>query len=72
MWYNVRSTLVNQDCVRGAILRYGKYPFLKGFSTSLLESVFMHNLTPWERTERVLLLIAVIVLLLDLLYWRPL
>lgn len=32
----------------------------------------MHNLTPWERTERALVLIAVIVLLLDLLYWRPL
>lgn len=31
----------------------------------------MHNLTPWQRTERVVLLLAVIVLLLDLLYWRP-
>lgn len=32
----------------------------------------MHNLTPWERTERVVFLLAVVVLLLDLLYWRPL
>ena len=32
----------------------------------------MHNLTPWQRLERVVILIAVIVLLLDLLYWRPL
>ena len=28
-------------------------------------------LTPWEKFERVLLLIAVIVLLADLFYWRP-
>ena len=72
MWYNVRSTLVNQDCVRGAILRYGNYPSLKGFSIFFIGVCFMHNLTPWERTERAILLIAVIVLLLDLLYWRPL
>ena len=32
----------------------------------------MHNLTPWERLERGAILVAVIVLLLDLLYWRPL
>ena len=32
----------------------------------------MHNLTPWQRLERVVVLVAVIVLLLDLLYWRPL
>jgi hypothetical protein len=32
----------------------------------------MHNLTPWQRLERVVILVAVIVLLLDLLYWRPL
>jgi hypothetical protein len=31
----------------------------------------MHNFTPWQRLERVVLLVAVIVLLLDLLYWRP-
>lgn len=31
----------------------------------------MHNLTPWERIERILLLLAVMVLLLDLFYWRP-
>jgi hypothetical protein len=28
-------------------------------------------MTRWEKLERVLLLLAVIVLLLDLLYWRP-
>ena len=28
-------------------------------------------MTRWEKFERVLLLLAVIVLLLDLLYWRP-
>jgi hypothetical protein len=28
-------------------------------------------LTPWEKLERVLLLIAVMVLLTDLFYWRP-
>jgi hypothetical protein len=28
-------------------------------------------LTPWEKFERVLLLIAVMVLLADLFYWRP-
>ena len=31
----------------------------------------MHNFTPWQRLERVALLVAVIVLLLDLFYWRP-
>jgi len=29
------------------------------------------NLTPYEKFERVLLLIGMIVLLLDLFYWRP-
>ena len=28
-------------------------------------------LTPWEKLERVILLLAVMVLVLDLLYWRP-
>jgi len=28
-------------------------------------------MTPWEKFERVLLLIAVMVLLADLFYWRP-
>jgi hypothetical protein len=28
-------------------------------------------MTPWEKLERVILLIAVIVLIADLLYWRP-
>jgi len=28
-------------------------------------------LTPYEKFERVILLLAVIVLALDLLYWRP-
>ena len=28
-------------------------------------------LTPWEKFERVLLLIVVMVLLADLFYWRP-
>jgi hypothetical protein len=28
-------------------------------------------LTPWEKLERVILLLAVMVLMLDLLYWRP-
>ena len=28
-------------------------------------------LTPWEKFERVLLLVAMIVLLTDLFYWRP-
>jgi hypothetical protein len=28
-------------------------------------------MTPWEKLERVAFLLAVIVLLLDLLYWRP-
>jgi hypothetical protein len=28
-------------------------------------------LTPWEKLERVLLLIAFMVLMLDLFYWRP-
>ncbi len=31
----------------------------------------MHNFTVWERIERILLLLAVMVLLLDLFYWRP-
>lgn len=28
-------------------------------------------LTPYEKTERVILLLAVMVLVLDLTYWRP-
>ena len=28
-------------------------------------------MTPWEKLERVILLLAVVVLALDLLYWRP-
>ena len=28
-------------------------------------------LTPWEKLERVVLMIAVLVLLTDLFYWRP-
>jgi hypothetical protein len=28
-------------------------------------------LTPWEKFERVVLMIAVLVLLADLFYWRP-
>jgi hypothetical protein len=28
-------------------------------------------MTPWEKLERVLLLIAFMVLMLDLFYWRP-
>jgi hypothetical protein len=28
-------------------------------------------MTPWEKFERVILLLAVIVLALDLIYWRP-
>jgi hypothetical protein len=28
-------------------------------------------MTPYEKLERVILLLAVIVLALDLLYWRP-
>ena len=28
-------------------------------------------MTGWEKLERVVLLISVIVLILDLLYWRP-
>ena len=27
--------------------------------------------TPWERFERFILVLAIIVLALDLLYWRP-
>jgi hypothetical protein len=27
--------------------------------------------TPWERFERFILALAIIVLVLDLLYWRP-
>ena len=27
-------------------------------------------MTPWERFERVLLLVAIIVVAIDLLYWR--
>jgi hypothetical protein len=28
-------------------------------------------MTPWEKFERVILLIAVLILLTDLFYWRP-
>jgi hypothetical protein len=28
-------------------------------------------MTPWEKLERVVLLVAVVVLLTDLFYWRP-
>jgi len=28
-------------------------------------------MTPWEKLERVVLLLAVIVLITDLYYWRP-
>ena len=28
-------------------------------------------LTPWEKFERVVLLLSVIVLIIDLYYWRP-
>ena len=28
-------------------------------------------MTPWEKFERVVLLIAVIVLIADIFYWRP-
>ena len=28
-------------------------------------------MTPWEKFERVLLVIAVLAVLTDLLYWRP-
>ena len=28
-------------------------------------------MTPWEKLERVVLLLAVIVLVTDLFYWRP-
>jgi hypothetical protein len=28
-------------------------------------------MTPWEKLERVILLLAVMVLVLDLFYWRP-
>jgi hypothetical protein len=29
------------------------------------------NFTPWQKLERVVLLISVIILMLDLFYWRP-
>lgn len=28
-------------------------------------------MTPWEKLERVILLIAVLILLTDVFYWRP-
>jgi hypothetical protein len=28
-------------------------------------------MTTWEKFERIVLLLAIIVLMLDLLYWRP-
>lgn len=29
------------------------------------------KLTPWQRIERVVFLVSLIVVMLDLLYWRP-
>jgi hypothetical protein len=58
--------------VYGARYCARELPFPQGFFHFFIGVCFMHNLTPWERTERAVLLIAVIVLLLDLLYWRPL
>ena len=29
------------------------------------------NFTPWQKLERIALLIGIIVLMLDLFYWRP-
>ena len=29
------------------------------------------NLTPWQRIERIVFLLALIVVALDLFYWRP-
>jgi hypothetical protein len=29
------------------------------------------NFTPWQKLERVVLLISIVVLMLDLFYWRP-
>jgi hypothetical protein len=29
------------------------------------------NFTPWQKVERIVLLISIIVLMLDLFYWRP-
>jgi len=29
------------------------------------------NFTPWQKLERAVLLISIIVLMLDLFYWRP-
>jgi hypothetical protein len=29
------------------------------------------NFTPWQKLERVVLLIGIVVLMLDLFYWRP-
>jgi hypothetical protein len=29
------------------------------------------NFTSWQKLERVVLLISIVVLMLDLLYWRP-
>ena len=29
------------------------------------------NFTPWQKLERIVLLISIIVLMLDLFYWRP-
>jgi hypothetical protein len=28
-------------------------------------------MTPWEKFERVILLVAVMILIADLIYWRP-
>ena len=28
-------------------------------------------LTPWEKLERIVLLVAIIVLFIDIYYWRP-
>jgi hypothetical protein len=29
------------------------------------------NFTPWQKLERIVLLIGIVVLMLDLFYWRP-
>jgi len=29
------------------------------------------NFTPWQKLERIVLLISIVVLMLDLFYWRP-
>jgi len=29
------------------------------------------NFTPWQKLERIVFLIGIVVLMLDLFYWRP-